>query len=589
VLAATASAVTSSGLMGVSHATTPSFVQGLVCQFSARWRSSRLLEPKASAGKQGRRSTDFQDLLPRGDTVTDAAEEFYSEAFGVCSTNTSASAEAANSESFRTTKDLPLTQLRRRGAELAQLLTDSEAVGSICDTLMSQAAILCKFAKQAKSLASPPSDFMAGLSEVFRSLEDVEDQIEKASGRDTSSTAAASRRVLPTSAKGVESKEASPAPYGLVAHDSLARRTAGGDWAVPVQAWIYRTNQKRHRIRMAICRKLLVQMRHGIKDIDAEAERRYEERGRLIFRTLVFRGGERNTVLEVKFDNDSVWMPLPPTTGDGRVKAEFVLSNEVVQRAVDGRLGMTVRIPQSKAGGQSVVARAEVLLTEPEGVLVVSDIDDTVKVTEVFMGKDQVVRNTFLEEFRPVNGMATLYNSWAKDFGATFAFVSNSPPEFLEPLREFLWDSGFPRAPVQLRPLGGKKELRLEFKQVEIEDILAKYPHRKVVLVGDSGERDPMVCAELMRKHPEQVIKVLIRQVHPDATVDAAVFRGLPRSSWQVFTDPAEAVLPDALRAASPAASPMESEDSAPGWAQLLRRCQTSCRMVLSSWWARKA
>lgn len=62
-----------------------------------------------------------------------------------------------------------------------------------------------------------------------------------------------------------------------------------------------------------------------------------------------------------------------------------------------------------------ITARASSLLIQPEGVLVISDIDDTVKVTEVFMGKDMVVRNTFLEEFRAVSGMVSLYQSWSKE------------------------------------------------------------------------------------------------------------------------------------------------------------------------------
>ncbi|CAJ1459328.1 unnamed protein product, partial [Effrenium voratum] len=130
---------------------------------------------------------------------------------------------------------------------------------------------------------------------------------------------------------------------------------------------------------------------------------------------------------------------------------------------------------------------------------VISDIDDTVKVTEVFLGKDSVVRNTFLEEFRPVSGMVNLYRSWAEEFGAAFAFVSNSPPELQEPLREFLVNSGFPKAPVFLRPLGGSKEERANFKEMQISELLRQYPRKKVVLVGDSGERDPIVCAELLR------------------------------------------------------------------------------------------
>jgi len=202
-----------------------------------------------------------------------------------------------------------------------------------------------------------------------------------------------------------------------------------------------------------------------------------------------------------------------------------------------------------KAGDAYLTAHAGSLLNEPEGVLVISDMDDTVKVTEVFRGKDMVVRNTFLEEFRAVDGMAELYGSWAEELGAAVVFVSNSPPELQEPLRGFLRDSGFPRAPIYLRPLQGSKEERRAFKQNKIEELLAQYPRRKVVLVGDSGEMDPVMCAGLLRAHPEQVVKALIREVHPDAQVGASVFEGLAPERWQVFSDPREAVLPEALRA----------------------------------------
>jgi len=342
-------------------------------------------------------------------------------------------------------------------------------------------------------------------------------------------------------------------PYGLVVHDSAARRGATGNWVVPVQAWIYRRNEARHKIRMALCRKLLVEMYHGISDIDDEAKKRYEERGRLIFRTLAFRGGERNSVLEVRFDGEEAWRSLPPTGGDGRVKADFPIKAELAARSAKGSegrpsLGFQVRIASIKGRGYNVSERARALLTEPAGVLVVSDIDDTVKITEVFLGKDMIVRNTFLEEFRPVEGMAQLYRSWAQDIGVDFAFVSNSPPEFQELLRDFLADSGFPIAPIHLRPLGGTKEERRSFKQRRIEELLAQFPLRKVVLVGDSGERDPLIYAELLRKYPEQVVKAIIRQVHPDKPVDPAAFEGLPPECWQVFSNPTEATLPDDLR-----------------------------------------
>ncbi|CAJ1459327.1 unnamed protein product, partial [Effrenium voratum] len=67
---------------------------------------------------------------------------------------------------------------------------------------------------------------------------------------------------------------------------------------------IYRRNEQRHRIRMTLARKIMMEMIHGIKNVSKEGLRRYEERGRLIFRTLAFRGGERNVGLAIKFDGE---------------------------------------------------------------------------------------------------------------------------------------------------------------------------------------------------------------------------------------------------------------------------------------------
>eukprot|EP00913_Durusdinium_trenchii_P002070 g1912.t2 len=271
--------------------------------------------------------------------------------------------------------------------------------------------------------------------------------------------------------------------YGLAVHDTAARTGANG-WVVPIRAWIYRRNDRRHRIRMALARKIMMEMIHGIKNISKEGVRRYEarlpdgrwlagcavlcldefqhtlrdedwrrhidsslvrkgeveflrsltpaqrlltmchmtadlcksqlkeedlmlmltrimhfkqcqqelldlvqgsqERGRLIFRSLAFRGGERNVVLSVKFDGEDEWRDLPPTNGNGRVEVDVTVPEHLVEKAAeDGLLNLTVRLP-----GEDITARASALLVQPEGVLVISDIDDTVKVTEVFLGKE---------------------------------------------------------------------------------------------------------------------------------------------------------------------------------------------------------
>ena len=62
-----------------------------------------------------------------------------------------------------------------------------------------------------------------------------------------------------------------------------------------------------------------------------------------------------------------------------------------------------------------------------------------------------------------------------------------------------------------------------------------------VLLVGDSGEADPEIYAELARTHPAQIVGIRIRDVSDeDASAPRyrATFEGLPAALWQVYTDP---------------------------------------------------
>jgi len=66
-----------------------------------------------------------------------------------------------------------------------------------------------------------------------------------------------------------------------------------------------------------------------------------------------------------------------------------------------------------------------VLLIDRTGLSVISDIDDTIKISEV-ADRKALLRNTFLRGFEAVAGMPKLYRSWAKA-GARFHYVSASP------------------------------------------------------------------------------------------------------------------------------------------------------------------
>jgi hypothetical protein len=54
-------------------------------------------------------------------------------------------------------------------------------------------------------------------------------------------------------------------------------------------------------------------------------------------------------------------------------------------------------------------------LLEPTGISIVSDIDDTIKDTQVLAGAKTVLRNTFFKAAQPVDGMANTYKSLVSD------------------------------------------------------------------------------------------------------------------------------------------------------------------------------
>ena len=67
------------------------------------------------------------------------------------------------------------------------------------------------------------------------------------------------------------------------------------------------------------------------------------------------------------------------------------------------------------------------------------------------LNKRELLRNTFLREFVPVEGMAELYRHWGEEHEAVFHYVSASPWQLQPELEGFLRNSGFPPATFHLK------------------------------------------------------------------------------------------------------------------------------------------
>lgn len=190
--------------------------------------------------------------------------------------------------------------------------------------------------------------------------------------------------------------------------------------------------------------------------------------------------------------------------------------------------------------------QGESQLLPVEGVSIISDIDDTIKDSQV-ADKKELLKNTFLKEFHAVQGMAELYRQWQGQ-GAAFHYLSASPWQLYPSLAKFIRHEEFPKGDFYLRLFRIKDKSfyelfasPFEYKTKTIEGILDHYPKRKFVLVGDSTESDPQVYAYVAQKYPQQVVKILIRNAGQKGLREIGdAFTGLDKSLWQVFEQPEE-------------------------------------------------
>ncbi|TAL18400.1 DUF2183 domain-containing protein [bacterium] len=199
-------------------------------------------------------------------------------------------------------------------------------------------------------------------------------------------------------------------------------------------------------------------------------------------------------------------------------------------------------------GGDGRVFTAPVQLVEPRGVSVVSDIDDTIKISNV-LNREALFENTFLRPFVPVGGMPAAYRKWESE-GARFHYLSASPWQLYEPLFAFLEAEGFPRGSLYLKSFrltpSGIIEITnhsLDYKLSRLTALFERYPERKFILVGDSGEQDPEIYGQIARKVTEKVLAIFIRDVTGDAPGSdryRKAFSDIPEDKIRIFKDPSE-------------------------------------------------
>ncbi|KAI0025939.1 hypothetical protein F4780DRAFT_774781 [Xylariomycetidae sp. FL0641] len=209
--------------------------------------------------------------------------------------------------------------------------------------------------------------------------------------------------------------------------------------------------------------------------------------------------------------------------------------------------------------GANGVLEMRTFFAEPEGWGVISDIDDTIKITQT-SDPVGILKTTFFETPRPCPGMPELYEylqTLIQDKAPWF-YLSASPYNLYPFLRDFrqqfyphgtiiLRDSSWMSVPGLLTMLTLGTE---DYKVDRMEKIHSWLPKRKMICIGDSTQSDPESYGEIYRSYPGWIKVILIRKVEDVAALGIEskneperfekAFEGVPRDVWHVFTNPAE-------------------------------------------------
>lgn len=309
----------------------------------------------------------------------------------------------------------------------------------------------------------------------------------------------------------------------------------GDLWRIPLRVW---ASEPRERTAETLA-KTAGTVLEGLDELDGMEEVDERRKRHLLERLADWVAddeGDQKVVFHFDADpeerswrlEDERGRPLE-TDDNGVVAGEISLPGEVAEELLE-RQGskhgwLTFHAVSRGHGGQG-----RVRLIPPEGRSVISDIDDTIKVTEIPKGKPTVLCNTFVRDFEPAPGMADRYRALGAD--TAFHFVSGSPYQLFGPLSRFLHSGevGFPRGSYHMQAVGKNLRVHDSWEQIaglllggdqagfdrkvsQISRILRDFAARTFRLFGDSGECDPEVYRRIQKDFGDQVEEIWIRDV----------------------------------------------------------------------------
>lgn len=176
---------------------------------------------------------------------------------------------------------------------------------------------------------------------------------------------------------------------------------------------------------------------------------------------------------------------------------------------------VTLRAAGSEATGAEVH-----IIDDSTRTGVVCDIDDTVVVTTLPRPLLAAWNSFVLDEHArtPTPGMAVMMERLMVNFpGSPVIYISTGAWNVAQTLTRFLTRNLYPQGPLLLTDWGPTADRWFrsgkEHKVQQLERLAQDFPEMSWVLIGDDGQHDPGIYADFVRRHPEHVTAVIIREL----------------------------------------------------------------------------
>ena len=191
---------------------------------------------------------------------------------------------------------------------------------------------------------------------------------------------------------------------------------------------------------------------------------------------------------------------------------------------------------------------ATAYLVPDEGLTIISDIDDILRITKIWDPKE-IIANTFARPYVPWMNMPDIYRNWSQNLNlggqqTHFHYLTTLPEQVTKNYEEYIFAT-YPGGSFDTRPLNfSDVSATLSIRKFLLDKIFQTFPHRKFILVADTSNSDVMKAyPQMVSEYPGQVQCIFLRNTTATDDsdyfpYDTSGFKSVNQNNYMFFVTP---------------------------------------------------